>query len=129
MHFGTLTALSCLLGGALSSPVNEKRCVGWGYGTFYNDHHCRQNGGIAVSMNNDGCLANQINRNSIYIQEPCSRRNNGPSLVWSPGRNCNCQNNCRRVPRENNNFCWNLGGNPGAQSFRFIMQGCGGNNC
>lgn len=103
------------------------RTSGYGYATFYNDNACSQGQGIAVSMGNSGCLANEYGRNSIYVQPGWW---SGARLVWSPGNTCNCQNHCADVgDNGGRNYCWNLNGNPGASSFRFITEGCGGNNC
>ncbi|RKU43193.1 hypothetical protein DL546_005416 [Coniochaeta pulveracea] len=120
MQLQIFTALTLLLGSALAAPA----CVARGYATFYDDHHCQTNGGTAVSMANPGCLANEYNRNSIYIQSPCI---GDPSMVWSPGNNCNCQNDCALVPT--NQGCWDLNGHRGASSFRFIGGNCAANNC
>lgn len=126
MQFSTFTTLACLLGSAFSAAIVDKRCVGEGYATFYNDHACSTGAGTAVSMGNSGCLANEIGRNSIYIQAPCETRNGGPSLVWSPGTNCGCQNDCAKAPTTQG--CWDLAGHAAASSFRFIEQSCGANN-
>jgi hypothetical protein len=105
---------------------NGAEISSYGWATFYDDNACTSNPGEAVSMGNSGCLANEYNRNSIYIQPGLF----SPSLVWSPGNTCNCQNHCTGVSvNGGNNYCWNLNGNPGAQSFRFIQQGCSGDNC
>lgn len=122
MQLISFISFTVLFGSAIAAPA----CVGNGYATFYNDNACTKNPGQAVSMGNSGCLANEIGRNSIYIQGSCG---GAPSLVWSPGTNCNCQNECKAVPNPFNNHCWNLNGNKGASSFRFIEQGCGANNC
>jgi hypothetical protein len=124
MHFNLVTVLAALSMGAGTVTA----CVDYGYATFYNDHACRDGGGQAVALNNGGCLANQIGRNSVYVQAPCrTTGNGGPSMVWSPGTNCNCQNDCAAVPTRQG--CWDLGGHKGASSFRFIEQNCGSNNC
>ncbi|GAB1733928.1 hypothetical protein NU195Hw_g9338t1 [Hortaea werneckii] len=127
MHLSFTVAMSCFFASALSAAVVEKRCVNHGYATFYNDHACRDNPSIAYSMGNDGCIANEVNRNSIYIQGDCFKES--LSMVWTPGSNCGCQNDCAAVPNKGNNHCWDLGGHKYAQSFRFIRQGCGSNNC
>ena len=67
----------------------------YGYATFYDDNACTENPGTAVSMANDGCLANEIGRNSIYIQPGCLFVG---YLVWSPGTDCDCQDECAPVP-------------------------------
>lgn len=88
------------------------------------DHACTVNGGQAVSMGNSGCLANEFGRNSVYIQASCWVH---PYMVWSPGANCDCQNDCAGVPDVDG--CWDLAGHAGASSFRFIEQACSSNNC
>lgn len=123
MQVKVYTTLAFLFGGAIAAPG----CVSSGYATFYDDHACSQNPGEAVALNNAGCLANEIGRNSIYVQAPCVEQPGGPSMVWSPGTNCNCQNDCAVVPSTQG--CWDLAGHAGASSFRFIEQGCGSNNC
>ena len=71
-------------------------CVSdYGYATFYDDNACTENPGTAVSMADDGCLANEIGRNSIYIQPGCLGVG---YLVWSPGTDCDCQDECAPVP-------------------------------
>lgn len=104
--------------------------AGWGYATFYTDHACTQGAGQAVSMGNAGCLANEYGRNSIYVQPGANSVARAVSLVWSPAKNCNCQNDCASVANNgNNNYCWDLNGHAAAESFRFITQGCSNNNC
>lgn len=123
MYFAVPTALALLLGSTIAAPG----CTGEGYATFYDDHACTKNAGEAVSMGNSGCLANEIGRNSVYIQAPCWESPGGPSMVWSPGTSCNCQNDCASVPTTQG--CWDLTGHAGASSFRFIEEGCASNNC
>ncbi|KAI7277736.1 hypothetical protein KC345_g6450 [Hortaea werneckii] len=128
MHLSfTVVAMSCFVASALSAAIAEKRCVGHGYATFYNDHACKVNPSVAHSMGNDGCIGNQIGRNSIYIQGDCF--NEDVSMVWSPGTGCNCQDDCAAVPNKAVNHCWDLGGHAAAKSFRFIREGCSHNNC
>jgi hypothetical protein len=122
-----VSTLAAFCGSVLAAPAAQ--CVGEGYGTFYDDNACNKNPSVAFSMGNSGCIANQIGRNSIYIQGACVSGEGGPSLVWSPGTSCGCQNECKTVPKSNTNHCWNLNGNKAAKSFRFIEQGCGANNC
>ncbi|KAI7340846.1 hypothetical protein KC315_g455 [Hortaea werneckii] len=126
MHLSFTVAMSCFVASALSAAIAEKRCVGHGNATFYNDHACKVNPSVAHSMGNDGCIGNQIGRNSIYIQGDCF---DDVSMVWSPGSGCNCQKDCAAVPGAGQNLCWDLGGHAGAQSFRFISEGCSNNNC
>lgn len=109
----------------ISNPQVTPACVSFGYATFYDDHACSQNGGQAVALNNANCLANEFGRNSIYIQESCF--NFQYHMVWSPGTNCDCQNDCDAVPVYQG--CWDLGGHNGASSFRFIGSDCDPNNC
>ncbi|OQE24377.1 hypothetical protein PENSTE_c007G08273 [Penicillium steckii] len=64
-------------------PNVTPACISAGYATFYDDHNCKDNPGRPVSLKNSGCLANEIGRNSIYVQRPCElmRYFNGLSLV------------------------------------------------
>lgn len=130
-----LATIAQLATGVVASPTAtplRRALAGSGYATFYNDNACTQGAGQAVSMGNDGCLANEYGRKSIYIQPGASDTGFGrtKSLVWSPGNSCNCQNDCAPVSYNGgNNYCWNLNGHKEATSFRFIAQGCGGNNC
>lgn len=111
-------------------PNVTPACISAGYATFYDDHNCKDNPGRPVSLKNSGCLANEIGRNSIYVQRPCElmRYFNGLSLVWSPGNDCNCQNDCAGINYRVQG-CWDLGNHQGASSFRFIREGCSRNNC
>lgn len=110
-------------------PVRRALEQSWGYATFYDDNACGKNPGHAVSMGNDGCLANEYGRNSIYIQSGTKMLGGHVSLVWSPNNECDCQDDCVGIKYSNDDYCWNLNGHAGANSFRFIRQRCGANNC
>ena len=124
MQFKFVLALTSLLGCALAAPAPPTKCTGEGYATFYDDNACNDNPGTAVSMANPGCVSNEIGRNSIYLQQSCFENH---WMVWSPGTDCNCQNDCAEVPDEQG--CWNLNGHAAASSFRFINTECDSNNC
>jgi hypothetical protein len=102
-------------------PV-QPATVGEGYGTFCDSNDCSGSGSVAFSIGNAGYIANEVGKSSIYIQAP--KASYSPSLVWSPGTDCNCQNHCEVVMNfassPNDNGCWDLNGKPNAQSFRFI---------
>lgn len=114
------------------------------YATFYNDDDCKEGAGIAVSVNNDGCL-NESGRQSIYFQS-ASEFAKEASLVFSPSPDCPCQTGCipyitdvdstggdKKARSAEDAHCYNLNTYNKyaveAQSFRFIKQGCSGNNC
>ena len=115
------------------TEIIERALGGWGYATFYDDHACTENGGIAVSIGNPDCLANEYNRNSIYIQPGTNLAVLDAALVWSPGNECDCQIDCDDSGVTLNsytNYCWDLEGHAGAASFRFVTsQSCDANNC
>nr|POF22234.1 hypothetical protein CFP56_36319 [Quercus suber] len=88
------------------------------------DASCTQNGGIGVDITNDGCL-NEAGRGSVYIP------NNGDAaftyclVITSNDGTCSCQNvGYNFTPT---GFCKTL--NPSDQSYRFIQEACGQNNC
>ena len=131
MPYRNMLALITLLLAASAAATPTKRgLAGWGYATFYDDNACTSNPTEAISMGNTGCVANMVGRNSIYIQPGFNTVTSALSMVWSPGTECNCQNDCAPVANNgNNDYCWDLNGHADAQSFRFIHQGCASNNC
>lgn len=114
-----------------ASPNNTLSVAGWGYATFYDDTACGVNPSVAFGMGNDGCIANELNKNSIYIQPGDSDSGSAPSLVFTPGTDSDCQDDCLSIGFGNggSDYCIDLTGHQIARSFRFIKQGCGNNNC
>ncbi|GAM83783.1 hypothetical protein ANO11243_017730 [Dothideomycetidae sp. 11243] len=105
---------------------------GTGYGTFYKGSGCKKDPSVAFAFNNAGCLANELGRGSLYVQPGAADTGFGRtiSMVFSPGKECGCQNHCEAVAHNGgSDYCWEFGDKPVAQSFRFIEQACGGNNC
>ena len=143
MHFNRVFSLAAISASALltnaspfAEPLNEteifgRALAGWGYATFYDDNACSVNPGIAVAIDNPGCLANEFGRNSIYIQPGTDMLVADAALVWSPGSACDCQVDCSIVNYNGgSDYCWNLNGHAGASSFRFVTnQECDANNC
>lgn len=98
------------------------------YATFYDDDACKQNGGIAVSTANPGCL-NESGRHSIYFQ---SGTESGKSLVVSTKADYNCQKTCIGGIATGKAYCYNLNTFPNAAnapSYRFVSNTCDNNNC
>ena len=93
---------------------------------------CTGSGTVAFAFNNAGCIANQYGKNSLYVQPGNANTGFGRtvSLVWSPGSDCNCQNDCAAIAYNGgDDYCMDLNGHADATSFRFIQQGCASNNC
>ncbi|XXG98888.1 hypothetical protein Hte_005219 [Hypoxylon texense] len=102
---------------------------------FCDDTSCNENCGIAVDVGNSDCLAHEGGRRGIKIHG-----GNFPGhyqMVFSPGPDCNCQNDCIAIPGSGAPSCIDITGNAAAQSFRFQQTTClekeggpgVGNNC
>jgi len=62
-------AVPTLVNSTAVSDITPDCVDSWGFATFYDDNACSVGGGIAVSMGNSGCLANEIGRNSVFIRK------------------------------------------------------------
>ncbi|KAI1764251.1 hypothetical protein GGR53DRAFT_466519 [Hypoxylon sp. FL1150] len=104
------------------------------WASFCEDTACSVNCGASVDVGNPGCLSPERNRKSIAFH---GSNFPGHYLVFSPGVNCNCQNDCIDIAGSGTPSCMDISGNAGASSFRFQQTTCKaleggpgtGNNC
>ncbi|KAI6084400.1 hypothetical protein F4821DRAFT_170162 [Hypoxylon rubiginosum] len=121
----TSVLLPVLFGGLVSGSL---------WAQFCDDTACNTNCGVAVNVGNPGCLSPEGNRKGIKIH---GSNFPGHYLVFSPGLDCNCQNDCIDIPGSGAPSCIDITGNAAAQSFRFQQTTCKakeggpgtGNNC
>jgi len=110
-----------------NANLTERRADIYGWAMFYDRYDCTRPSGRWVSMSNDGCLANEIGRGSINIRPQTGL---DPHLVMSPGYNCDCQQQCIDINNSgDSNYCFDLSAYDTGNSYRFIQEGCGKNNC
>ncbi|KAK5172553.1 uncharacterized protein LTR77_002673 [Saxophila tyrrhenica] len=99
------------------------------FAQFCNDLLCNEGCGIAVDVNNPGCLT-QFGRKSIKFT---GKNFNTVNLIASPGSTCDCQTYCEGAIVQNAIFqqdnCFVIRSDPVAQSFRFIDGGCPDDQC
>nr|POF22233.1 hypothetical protein CFP56_36318 [Quercus suber] len=94
------------------------------FANFFDDSSCTQNGGIGVDITDDGCL-NEAGRSSVYIPANGDSATTYCLVITSGDGSCSCQNvGYNFTPT---GFCKTL--NPSDQSYRFIKEACGPNNC
>jgi len=94
------------------------------FANFFDDSACSVNGGIGVSIDNSGCLS-EGGRGSVYIPANGNPATTYCLVITSGDGTCTCQNvGFNFTPT---GFCKTL--NPSDQSYRFIKQACGPNNC
>ncbi|KAH7103120.1 hypothetical protein BKA62DRAFT_697295 [Auriculariales sp. MPI-PUGE-AT-0066] len=97
------------------------------FANFFDDENCSVNGGIGVSIDNDGCLGER-GRKSVYIPNNGfgSSPINAYCLVKTRDSDaCNCQNEGYNFTPTG--FCAVL--DPSFGSYRFINEACSANNC
>ncbi|EIW68035.1 hypothetical protein TREMEDRAFT_63921 [Tremella mesenterica DSM 1558] len=96
------------------------------YANFFDDTACTVNGGIGVSINNDGCLA-EAGRGSVYFPNTgiVGPANQYCLVVTGSNGDCSCQS--AHYDFTSTGFCHEL--NPSDQSYRIIHQSCAANNC
>ncbi|KAI0172172.1 hypothetical protein GGR52DRAFT_573315 [Hypoxylon sp. FL1284] len=99
---------------------------------FCDDTACTKNCGISVDVQNPNCITHEGNRKSVTFHQ---RDIQAYYLVFSPGPDCDCQNDCLHI-QPANNPCMDLTTRAKAQSFRFQVTTCKGgqqpgtgNNC
>ncbi|KAI1764252.1 hypothetical protein GGR53DRAFT_466520 [Hypoxylon sp. FL1150] len=100
---------------------------------FCDDTACNENCGLSVDVRDPGCLSPEHNRKSIKFHGDTFPEH---FLVFSPGTDCNCQNDCIDIDYEPS--CIDISRNAAALSFRFQEVTCHahqggpagvGNNC
>ncbi|KAI0152135.1 hypothetical protein F4776DRAFT_659063 [Hypoxylon sp. NC0597] len=118
----------------LMSTIFAHLATGMIWAQFCDDEACSVNCGIAVSVNNPGCLAREWGRNSIKLH---GQDFIGAYLVHSPGLYCDCQNDCTAIPGMGTPGCIDISNAATAKSYRFQLTTCKeieggvgtGNNC
>ncbi|KAI6084401.1 hypothetical protein F4821DRAFT_280034 [Hypoxylon rubiginosum] len=94
---------------------------------FCDDMDCHYNCGESVSLDDSGCLSNEDGRQSVLFH---GDDNQDYSLVFSPGADCNCQNDCADIGLySEGRHCYYLVDRAVARSFRFQQEYCQSNNC
>lgn len=124
-HFQTLTvaiisqimARSWLAAAVLgfSIPPNGTSAMG-AWATFYDDENCSVNPGMAVSMNNPGCL-NEAGRGSFMMRDDHRKY----LVIVSPSNGCHCQSHCEMLVFRHDTPCIQLTGNMRGSSYRFVV--------
>lgn len=112
---------------ATSTNVTE-RPIAQGWAVFCDDDNCSENCGMAVSLNNPGCLR-EPHRKSVKFHGKIywSHFN----LIVSPDDQCSCQSNCADGIAGDSSHCMSLEPFQGG-SYRFItaeMCNMDNNNC
>ncbi|KAI1764246.1 hypothetical protein GGR53DRAFT_466514 [Hypoxylon sp. FL1150] len=106
----------------LSATLGTLVC-GERWAQFCDDEDCSVNCGIAVDVQNEGCLAGESNRRSVWFHGATSARH---FISFSPSGNCECEESCLQAADDAyiEQPCLKLGdGNP-AQSYSFKEGDC-----
>ncbi|KDQ10791.1 hypothetical protein BOTBODRAFT_177864 [Botryobasidium botryosum FD-172 SS1] len=122
--FALYTALASAIAVTIESRNSSAIVRRDNFANFFDDAACTVNGGIGVDIYNDGCLA-EGGRRSVYIPRSFTPGDSMCLVKTRRDGSCSCQDEGFNFTPTG--FCAVL--DPSFQSYRFIDEACGHNNC